>query len=119
MQVNNKVNSIIWRGRSATESRPDQEPVMIYQKAFNPDLGHVKEMENLYKNGNLKEGDIKDELIAILQKFLQPIRERIKDLVSDPYQVDNLLKLGTEKAREEASTTLHELKRIMGLPQLI
>ena len=50
-----------------------------------------------------------------MQEVLKPIRERREELARDPDKVYEILKKGTENARDAARKTLKELKSAMGI----
>ena len=56
---------------------------------------------------------VKKFLNNIVQEELEPIRQRRKEYEKDIPEVYNILRKGTEKAREAAAQTLSEVKRAM------
>jgi tryptophanyl-tRNA synthetase len=48
-----------------------------------------------------------------MEDFLQPIRERRKDYEQNIPQVYEILRKGSEKAREEAAKTLSDVRKAM------
>ena len=50
-------------------------------------------------------------------KAVAPIRERIKEFSSDEARLDRIARMGAEKARESASRTLNEVRKIIGFRQ--
>jgi tryptophanyl-tRNA synthetase len=65
--------------------------------------------------GGLGDGVVKKRLEGILQDMLAPIRERRQEFEKDRGQVLQMLKEGTEKAREIAARTTDEVKAAIGL----
>lgn len=59
--------------------------------------------------------DCKKILNEFVMEAMSPIRRRRAELASDPGQVEAILKTGAERARERASKTLTEVKRVMKL----
>ena len=55
----------------------------------------------------------KKELIQNMNKFLEPIREKRKYYEEHPEEVDKILKEGTKKAKEKASSTMTKVKKSM------
>ena len=53
---------------------------------------------------------IRDRLI----ESLDPIQEKYKFLINDPYQLNNILKEGKEKAENLANNTLKRVKSKLG-----
>jgi tryptophanyl-tRNA synthetase len=46
---------------------------------------------------------------------MAPVRDRAYDLLGNPAELDSLLDLGADKAREAAHVTLHEARTKLGL----
>ena len=59
--------------------------------------------------------DCKKVLIGHLNEYLRPLRERRRDLASDPDRVRRVLAQGTARAREEAQRTMVEVRSATGL----
>lgn len=89
--------------------------VFTYLDVFDPDTNAVEELKAHYRRGGLGDMVIKRRLEDILQALLDPIRARRETYASDPAQVMEILKAGTQKAREAAARTLHEVKGAMGI----
>ncbi|MEU1604858.1 tryptophan--tRNA ligase [Micromonospora matsumotoense] len=51
-------------------------------------------------------GDLKKELGEVVREFVTPIQERTRSYLDDPAQLDKLLAVGAEKAREVTVPTL-------------
>ena len=62
--------------------------------------------------------DFKKDLADLCVSVLGPIGGEMKRLMSDPTEIDRVLKLGTERARAIAEPILAETKALMGLPAL-
>ncbi len=60
----------------------------------------------------------KKDLADLCVSVLGPIGAEMKRLMDDPTEIDKVLKLGTERAREIAEPILAETKELMGLPAL-
>ena len=52
-------------------------------------------------------------LNQILNQFLEPMRQRRAELEKDIPEIYNILKKGTEQAREVAAQTMDEVRRAM------
>ena len=87
----------------------------IYLDAFDPDRVGLQEMKDHYVRGGLGDSKVKVRLEGILQDMLAPIRERRQEFEKDRGQVLQMLKQGTEKAREIAAKTTDEVKTALGL----
>jgi len=90
-------------------------PLFIYLDAFSAEVhkNQIEQYKELYKEGKVGDVELKKYLISVLNEFLEPIRERRKQY--DDAKVLDILKKGTEKAREEAKNTLREVKETLKL----
>jgi len=86
-----------------------------YLDAFDPDKLALTEMKAHYVRGGLGDGVVKKRLEECLQELITPIRERRLELAQDRAHVLQILKAGTEKAREVAAKTTSEVKAALGL----
>ena len=59
--------------------------------------------------------ECKQVLAASMERELEPIRQRARELAADPARVTKILATGAERARTIARKTLAEVKQIMGL----
>lgn len=75
----------------------------------------IERMKEKYQKGGL--GDVKTKrfLLDILERELSPIREKRLEYSKDPAEVWNILKNGSNNARQLAATTLSEVKKAMGI----
>lgn len=62
----------------------------------------------------IRYGDMKKQLAEDIIAFTSPIRERINEILSDSAYLHKVVKNGAEKARESASETIREVRRIIG-----
>lgn len=69
---------------------------------------------NLYNTCQIRYGDMKKQLAEDTIKFLEPLREKIKEIHTNKKYLRQVVKTGAEKARESASKTLHEVREIIG-----
>lgn len=77
------------------------------------DYTNLDELKAHYTRGGLGDVKVKKFLTAILQEVLTPIRERRKMYEKDIPSVYEMLKKGSESARETAAQTLDEVRRAM------
>ncbi len=68
-----------------------------------------------YKDCTIRYGDLKKQLAEDLIKFISPVRERIFEVRRDEDSLKRITNTGAEKARESASKTLKEVKKIIGI----
>jgi len=67
-----------------------------------------------YNNCEIRYGDLKKQLAEDINKFVAPIRERIKEIHADDDYLRKVVKMGTNKARESASKTIKDVREIIG-----
>ena len=91
-------------------------------KSMFTDPGHLRvedpgkveeEVKDHYMRGGLGDMKCKKFLIKVLHDRLEPIRARRHEYEQDITEVYNILKKGSEAAREVAAQTLHEMKDAM------
>ncbi len=78
-----------------------------------PDYANLDELKDHYKRGGLGDVKVKKFLNSVLQEELAPLRARRKEFEQDIPAVYEMLKKGSEVARETAAQTLSEVKRAM------
>ena len=78
-----------------------------------PDYANLDELKAHYTRGGLGDVKVKKFLNNVLQEELEPIRERRKMFEKDIPEIYNILKKGSEAARETAAQTLDEVKGAM------
>lgn len=94
-------------------------PVFVYLDAFIREVKSqsakvkVEEYKEKYKKGKVKDIEVKDFLVEVLEEFLQPLRTRRKKYEKEVGFVDKIIKEGTARARAEAQKTLEEVKSAM------
>jgi len=90
-------------------------PVFTYLDAFGTDKTKIEELKDHYQCGGLGDSSVKKYLLEVLQAFLDPIRERRKELAKDPKQIMDMLHRGTEVAIAAANKTLQDVRKSMGI----
>ena len=99
--------------------RVEGNPVFIYLDAFSrpehfeeflPEYQNLDELKAHYQRGGLGDVKVKKFLNNVMQAELGPIRERRKMWEQRTADVFDILKAGTEVAREKAAATLHDVR---------
>jgi tryptophanyl-tRNA synthetase len=97
-------------------------PVFIYLDAFAkdehfaefaPEYSCLQEMKDHYQRGGLGDVKVKKFLNNVIQAELEPIRNRRKEFQKDIPYVYDVLKKGSEVAKEVAAQTLSDVKDAM------
>ena len=100
----------------------DGNPVFIYLDAFSrpehfteflPEYSGLDELKGHYKRGGLGDVKVKKFLNSVMQTELAPIRKRRKMWEKRLPEVYEILKAGTEAAKEVAAGTLQDVRHAM------
>jgi len=67
-----------------------------------------------YNTCQIRYGDLKKQLAEDIIKITSPIRENIEGILEDNEYLRKVAKMGAEKARESASMTIRDVRRIIG-----
>lgn len=93
-------------------------PVFTYLDSFKGSEGQrvkVDKFKESYLKGIVKDVEVKEFLVEVLEGFLQPLRKEREKYEANNGFINKILKKGTEKAREEAKKTLTQVKQAMKL----
>ena len=102
----------------------EENPVFIYLRAFCeeehfglflPEYKNLDELEDHYKRGGLGDIKVKNFLFNVLNYILSPIREKRMRLSQNPSEIYDILKNGSNKARNIAKDTLYEVRKAIGV----
>lgn len=93
----------------------ENNTVFTYLDAFCTDKAYVEELKAHYTRGGLGDVKVKRYLNEVLQAELAPIRARRAELEKDKAYLYEVLKKGSENAREVAAQTLKEVREAMGI----
>jgi len=80
---------------------------------FWPEYRNLDELKDHYRRGGLGDMKCKKFLNTILNNMLEPIRVRRHEFEQDIPEIYNILKKGTEQAREVAAQTMSEVRHAM------
>jgi tryptophanyl-tRNA synthetase len=77
-------------------------------------VAHFREK---YNSCEIRYGDLKKQLAQDINSAVEPVRERIKEFSSNQEYLRKVVHMGRDKARESASKTLKEVRRIIGFKE--
>ena len=120
--VNKKVKSMFTdpnRIRADIPGKIEGNPVFQYHDAFNTDLNQINYFKNRYQEGKIGDVEIKNALAESINKFLDPIRNRRKELQSNMPLVEDSLMSGINKTRNIASETMKMVREHMKIADYI
>ena len=124
-EVKKKVNSMYTDPEHLTIDSPghlEGNCPFIYLDAFAtdaqvnsylPEYQSIQALKDHYTRGGLGDGTVKKLLMNILEENLAPMRERRKTFEADIPGVYDILRRGSEAAREVAARTLAEVRAAM------
>ena len=78
-----------------------------------PEYQNLDELKDHYRRGGLGDMKCKKFLNQILNEFLEPMRQRRHEFEQDIPEIYNILRRGTENARETAAQTMSEVRQAM------
>ena len=78
-----------------------------------PDYENLEAMKEHYRRGGLGDVKCKKLLIAVLEELLEPIRERRKHYEQHIEEVYDILRRGSDEARQAAAATLNDVRNAM------
>ena len=90
-------------------------PVFVYHDAFNDDRAQVDELKARYREGRVGDVEVKQCLVEALERFMQPIRERMAHYGEQKGLVEEILVAGTERVQGIARETMRDVRRAMGI----
>ncbi|AHK63595.1 tryptophan--tRNA ligase [Chlamydia avium] len=103
------------RIHATTPGRVEGNPLFIYHDIFNPNKDEVEEFKTRYRQGRIKDVEVKARLAEAIILFLQPIKEKRAELLAKPQVLHTALQQGTETMRNVAKATMEEVHDTLGL----
>lgn len=101
------------RIRKNDPGNPQICSIFAFHRIFNQQ--ELNNIETICREGKIGCVECKSILSARMQKFLEPIFQKRRELEKDPNAIEDILNEGKEKAREVAASTLQEVRSAMGL----
>ena len=102
------------RRRRRDPGDPDKCPVFDLHRVYSEDACRAWAAEGC-RTASIGCIDCKKPLIETVRKELAPIREAAKEYRNNPGFVESVLREGSERAREEAKSTLDDVRAAIGL----
>jgi tryptophanyl-tRNA synthetase len=116
--VNDKVMQMYTdpaRVRADVPGAVEGNPVFTFHDAFNDDPAEVEDLKRRYRAGKVGDVEVKQKLVAALNRFLDPIRARRGEFAGRPSIADDILSAGAGRAQPIARETLRMAREAMGL----
>ena len=92
-------------------------PVFMYHDAFNPNKNEVADLKDRYAKGTVGDVEVKTKLFEAMDAFLEPIRDRYNNYEQNMEEINDILRVGTERTRKEVQMLLEEVRDAMKLPR--
>lgn len=89
--------------------------VFTYLDAFDDDTKTVQELKDHYSRGGLGDMKVKKYLYEVMEHKFKDIREKRAELAKDIFQIEQIVKEGTERAQDITSSFMVKIKKSMGL----
>jgi tryptophanyl-tRNA synthetase len=103
------------RVRADIPGTVEGNPVFIYHDAFNSDLAQVEDFKTRYRAGTVGDVEVKKSLVEAINMHLEPMRERRREILSQPGRIREILYDGSAKARRVAQETMAEVREAVKL----
>lgn len=103
------------RLRADTPGTVENNPVFDFHKIFNPNKEEVEDLIQRYRTGSVGDVEVKSKLTVALNQFLDPIREKRKEIEQDKGLIESIIYEGTLKMQAITETTMKEVKSAMGI----
>ena len=85
-------------------------PVFMYHDAFNPNTAEVDDLKARYREGKVGDVEVKKKLVAALNAYMAPIRQRRTEVMARPERLREILHEGSRKARAVAQQTMERVR---------
>ena len=114
--IRKKVMRAVTDAGPTEPNQPKPQPVenLFQLMKVMSDASTYDHFNELYNRCEIRYGDMKKQLAEDVIRFTTPFREKILDLQARPEYLDQVAGMGAEKARESASKTIRDVRRIIG-----
>jgi len=90
-------------------------PVFAYLDIFDTDKAAVDALKARYRVGSVSDVEVKEHLFTVLDAFLEPIRQKRKEIEGEKHYVEKIIYDGTLRMIDASNEVLKEVKSAMGL----
>jgi tryptophanyl-tRNA synthetase len=104
------------RTSPADPGDPDRTVTFAYLRAFDPDREGLAALEAAYREGGVRDGDVKKRVVAVVENLLEGIRDR-RARIGDEEALE-ALRTGTRAARATAGEVLGRVRARFGILEL-
>lgn len=103
------------RIRADIPGRVEGNPVFIYHDAFNNNKDEVEDLKDRYRKGKVGDVEVKKKLSAAINKILDPIREKRREIEDDKKKVKEIISDGTKRALQIARHNIEDILDHIGM----
>lgn len=116
-QIEKQVKRIVTDSKRPEEPKePDECNVYAIYRHF-ADADAIEAKRQLYIDGGLAYGDMKNELYELLETTFSAKRDQYNTLMENRDALDNVLKEGAEKARDIAVPIMRKVRKAVGVTE--
>ncbi len=90
-------------------------PVFIYHDLFNMNIEEIDDLKQRYRTGNVGDVEVKKKLSKAINELLEPFREKRSYYEKRIDDVKDILREGTNKAKEIAKDNMEQIISTIGL----
>lgn len=112
--LKDKVMSIETDSKSIDEPKDPEKDTVFQLHKLVTDEAELAEIREGYKEGGLGYGESKKRLLSNMKEFIQPRREKRKEIADDKELVLQALESGAEKIRPQANNKLQQVRKAVG-----
>jgi tryptophanyl-tRNA synthetase len=98
------------RVRADTPGNVEGNPVFMYHDAFNPNVAEVDDLKARYRAGTVGDVEVKTKLSTALNAYLEPLRERRREVLAKPDTIRDVIVDGSKRARAVAQATMDRVR---------
>ena len=86
------------RVRADIPGNVEDNPVFMYHDAFNPNVAEVDDLKARYRAGKVGDVEVKTKLSTALNAYLEPLRERRREVMAKPDTIRDVIMDGSKRA---------------------
>jgi tryptophanyl-tRNA synthetase len=98
------------RVRADVPGNVEGNPVFMYHDAFNPNVEEVDDLKARYRAGKVGDVEVKTKLSTALNVYLEPLRERRREMTASPDTIRDVIVDGSKRARMVAEATMERVR---------
>ncbi len=113
--ISKAVMRIVTDSRTVEDKKdPESCNVFALYRLFASD-NECEAMAERYRAGGLGYGEVKKALLELMLAYFEPFREKRAELEKDPGTIEEILRMGAQKARATIGATLRAAREACGL----